>query len=70
MFLLLHLLDLVNNLAPICQAPVMQPERDVVLLDIGLIFASLLGNIVNNLGNCITTMSLQGIAEDFEILVE
>jgi hypothetical protein len=70
MFLLLPLLDLVNDLALICEAPVMQPECKVELLDGVLIFASLLNNIVNNLGNCIRTMSLQGIAKGLEILVE
>ena len=68
MFLLLSLLDLINDLAPICKAPVMQPERDVVLLDVILIFASLLCNIVNDLGDFITTMSLQSVAEGLEIL--
>ncbi len=70
MFLLLPLLDLVDDLAPICEAPVMHPEREVVLLDVVLIFASLLDDIVDNLGDCITTMSLQGIAKGLEILVE
>jgi hypothetical protein len=69
-FLLLPLLDLVDDLAPICEAPVMHPEREVVLLDVVLIFASLLDDIVDNFGDCITAMSLQGIAEGLEILVE
>lgn len=70
MFLLLPLLDLVDDLAPICEAPVMHPERDVVLLNVVLIFASLLDDIVDNLGDCISAMSLQGIAKGLEILVE
>jgi hypothetical protein len=48
----------------------MHPERNVVLLDVVLIFTSLLDDIVDNLGDCITAMSLQGIAKGLEILVE